>query len=366
MSDDSEEPDFLSVRCPQCEARLRIRARLAGQAGKCPSCGAKFTIPVRPEVDFELPQPGAEVAALDESGGYRLAAPLEHETDDQPPPLPQELRTAPPERGYLDQLARVREQVIEVPPRFLFFSGVFEFPWYPEVWLRWVYLVIGGCMAALIPMVALSFLAGASGYATVGVAFFALPQLWISMWTGSFAAACGMRVFEDTAAGSNHVSDWPDPNWREWMLPLMHMGYVALMVLAIGYGIGLACGGSLETILLVMALSEFVLFPICLLSVLEANNIAILLSPRLLRSVIQKPVGWLQFYLVTGALFAAWGGLAWFIGGISTLLLILLHGVLYATVSLIWFWLLGRLAWLISHSKSKQRRAAAQAFKAAT
>ena len=104
-----------------------------------------------------------------------------------------------------------------------------------------------------------------------------------------------------------------------------------------------------------IVLSEFILFPICLLSVLEANNIVILLSPRLLFTLVQRPFGWLMFYLTTGGMFAAWVGMAWYVGGISPPLMILVHGLLYASVSLIWFRLLGRLAWLISHRRSRKR-----------
>jgi len=243
-------------------------------------------------------------------------------------------------------------------PKFLFYSGVFDFPWYPDVWPRWVYLVLGGGVASLIPLLALTYFGGTSGYATVGIAFFAMPQVWITIWSGSFMAACGMQVFEDTAAGNDHVTAWPDPNWREWMWPLMHMGYVAVMVLAVAYGLALAIGGSMNVTLTVVGLSEFLLFPVCLLSVLEANNIAILFSPRLVLSMAQKPLGWLLFYALTAAMFVAWGGMIWYVYRISPLSVVVVNGLLYASIGLIYFRLLGRLAWLITHSRSQKRRRA--------
>lgn len=357
MSDASEEPDFLAVRCEHCEARLRVRAKLAGKLAKCPNCDSPIVIPVRPLIEFQLPTEDDDGEQFDESGGYRLAEPLQHEPDHGvPEPLPAELQAPAPEKGYLEQVERVRQNVVEAPPQFLFFSGIFDFPWYPEVWLRWGYLVLGGCLASMIPVLALALLEGSSNYVGVGAAFFAMPQIWITLWSGSFMAACGIQIFEDTAAGSDHITAWPDPNWREWMWPLMYMGYVALMVLAVAYGISRVCGGNSNTILLTLVLSEFFLFPICLLSVLEANNLAILFSPRLLLSLIHKPLGWLLFYFITGSLFAAWGGLIWFISPFSPLFAIVVNGLLYASIGLIWFRLLGRLAWLIIHSRSKKRR----------
>lgn len=356
MSNASDEPDFIAIRCATCQARLRIRARLAGTVGTCPQCRASISIPQRPDIDFELPQPTGEPESFTPDGGYRLAEPLDYQPDDHPEPLPAELRPAAPEVGYLDELARVRKQEVENPPRFLFFSGVFDFPWYPEVWPRWAYLALGGSAATLLPMLALAYLGGTSGYAGVGLAFFAMPQIWITIWSGSFAAACGLQVFDDTAAGSNHISGWPEPNWREWMWPLMYLTYVAAMVFALGYGLSLLLGGSNQTIVLTISITAFVLLPFCLLSVMEANNLAILLSPRLLGTLFRKGTAWMQFYLVTGILAAAWIGIAWLLVSIHPLLLIVINGLLYASMTLIWFRLLGRLAWAISHNRSKTRR----------
>lgn len=355
MSDASNEPDFIAIRCETCQARLRIRARLAGTVGACPKCGASVSIPHRPEIDFELPRPTGDSETLTSDGGYRLATPLDYQPDDHPEPLPVEVRPPAPAEGYLDQLGRVRKQEADRPPQFLFFSGVFDFPWYPEVWLRWVYLALGGSAATMIPMLAFAYFGGTGGYAGVGLAFFALPQIWITIWTGSFAAACGLQIFDDTAAGSDHVSGWPEPNWREWMWPLMYLVYVAAMVLAVAYGLGLAIGGSPQAMLLTVSITEFVLFPFSLLSVMEANNLAILISPGLLATLIRKGTAWLQFYLVTGVLGAAWVGMAWFVAQIHPLLLIVSNGLLYATMTLIWFRLLGRLAWAISHNRSRKR-----------
>lgn len=361
MSESPAEPDFLAVRCRHCDASLRVRARLAGQSTNCPNCREVIQIPMQPTIETILAEdPEPATASADDAGEYRLAVPLLHEPDDgQPLPLPKELLAPLPERGYLDQVERVRSAsapVVESVPQYVFFTGVFDFPWYPEVWPRWVYLVIGGIAASLIPMLAISIFQNSHGYTGVVLAFFAMPQIWISFWSGSFAAACGMQVFEDTAAGSNHITGWPDPNWRDWMWPLMYLGYVALMVLAMAYGIGLACGGQSSSMLWALGLAEFFLFPICLLSVLETNNMTILLSPRLLLTIVQKPISWLLFYLISGVLVAVWGGLLWFTLGVAPWLTVIVNGLLYASISLVWFRLLGRLAWSISHSQSRKKK----------
>lgn len=351
MSDAADEPEFLSIRCESCQARLRIRLKLAGTVGTCPKCRSQISIPIPPEIDFELPQSPGDQPPLAADGGYQLAEGLDYQPDDSPEPLPVGLQQPAPAAGYLDQLGQVRQTKRDPPPKLLYFSGVFNFPWYPKVWPRWVFLVLGGTAASLIPLAALTFLESSSGYAGVGLAFFALPQIWITLWTGSYAAACGMQVFEDTAAGNDKVTAWPEPNWREWVWLLLYLGYVVFMVLAVAYGVGLACGVSGSDMLLTIALTEFVLFPISLLSVLEANSILILISPNLALSLIRKPGSWLVFYLLTGGLFAVWFGTLWMVIKVSWVLLILANGLFYATVALIWFRLLGRLAWSISHRR---------------
>lgn len=359
MSDSAEEPDFLALRCPTCQAGLRIRSKLAGTTGTCPQCGGAISIPLRPEIDFDSAEETNPVSdPLDAEAGYRLAELVDFQPDDQPAPLPPELRPVAPEGGFLGQMARVRTERAESAPRILFYTGVFEFPWYTEVWPRWGWLVLGGSAATMIPVLAWTYLGGLGGYAGVSLAFFAMPQIWITLWTGAFAAACGMQVFEHTAAGSDHIFSWPEPNWRDWVWQLMYLGYVAAMVLAIAYGIGLAAGGSPETLLMSIAITEFFLFPFCLLSVMEANNLAILVSPGILATLFRKGLSWILFYLVTGFLTAIWLGIAWLVCQVTPLLLIPVNGLLYASLVLIWFRLLGRLAWSISHRRSKKRRTA--------
>lgn len=355
MSDSVEEPDFLSVRCPQCQAGLRIRSRLAGKTGQCPQCGGSIHIPERPAFDLEEPDSSGDADESLGDGGYRLAEPLEHQPDDSPEPLPAELRAPVPAGGFLERMERVSTEKKSYVPQFLFFTGVFTFPWYPEVWLRWGYLVAGGTAATLIPVLVYEYVLGVGGYAGVVLAFFALPQIWISFWTGSFAVACGMHVFEETATGNDHISNWPEPNWRDWMWQLMYVGYVALMVLAVAYGIGLLAGGSGETISMAIGLSEFFLLPFCLLSVMEANNLAILISPGIAATLIRNCLNWIQFYVITGCLAAAWLGIGWGVISVSSFLLIPVNGLLYASLILIWFRLLGRLAWSISHRSGRKR-----------
>jgi hypothetical protein len=358
MSDESQlDPTFISVRCPKCSVKLRVRGTLAGKTGTCPKCQAELSIPRLPEYGSEWDDDEGPAVRDDSGREYRLATPLGHEPDDgAPAPLPRDFHAPVPEHGFLDQLGKVRQIEISKPPRFTFFSGVFEFPWHDEVWPRWVWMALGGLVTSIIPVVAIWILESAAGYSMITLAFFAMPQIWLSIWTGSYAAACGMQVFEDTAAGNDRISGWPDPNWREWMIPFVHQCYVAFMAFALAYGIGKALGFSGRDLFLEIVLAELILFPFGWLSVLEGNNILLLSSPKVLWTVITKPLPWLTFYILVGLLAAAWCGALWAACRVNALLGMSLNGFLFATGVLIYFRLLGRLAWAISHNQHQRRR----------
>src|SRR4051812_21668003 len=126
MSDDAEEPDFLSIRCDTCQARLRVRAKLAGTVARCPKCQAKIAIPrpfelsVESEQEENHPLHGADDV-------YQLSEVIDYQPDDSPETLPAELHRPAPEAGYLDALGQVRQEKFDRRPQYLYFTGVFDF-----------------------------------------------------------------------------------------------------------------------------------------------------------------------------------------------------------------------------------------------
>jgi len=356
MSNEFElDPMFLVVQCGRCEAKLRVRSNLAGKIGTCPKCQSALPIPKL--VDYcDETEP---VDSVDAGEGYGLATALEHEPDEAGPvPLPKELVAPPPEHGYLAQLGQVRKQATTKRPKWTFFSGVFDFPWHDGVWPRWIWLVVGGISISVIPVLAISVLEGASGYGGVALAFFAMPQIWLTIWTGAYAASCGLQVFEDTAAGSQQITSWPDPNWREWTWALMQQVYVAFMVFAAAFGLGKAAGLTGGGMYLLIGSMELLLFPVAFLSVLEANSLLVLISPSVAWTLLSKPASWGTFYALITAMSALWYGVLYFGCGLGLIVGMLLNGFLFGTFVLIYFRLLGRLAWSISHQHRKKTRRA--------
>jgi hypothetical protein len=189
----------------------------------------------------------------------------------------------------------------------------------------------------------------------VAAAFFMLPIIWITFMTFSYAAACGLCVLESTAGGLDRIESWPDPNWKEWMAHLMYVGWIGAIPLAVSYG--LAVLGTFQGISKVWTLpiAFFVIYPISLMSALEANSIWVPLTLSILGSLIRWWWCWLLFYLLSGLM-------AWGIGAAAVFAVYESHdvfvvglGPLVAAAVLIYFRLLGRLGWRMTtrtdHSK---------------
>lgn len=360
MSSEDHEPfSLLQLTCPHCGVGLRIRAQLAGKKGTCPQCRGPLVIPAARVAQRAILTTDE---ALDETPSvaqdeYALATPLPHATEADTEPLPPPVIAAPaPSDGYLARFADVRQVGSDAPPRWLFYSGVVNFLAYPEIRGRWAWLFGGGCMISLLPVLILSMVENMGGYALMGMAFFVLPEIWLVLWTCSYAATCATVIFDETAGGNDHIADWVTGSWNEWAGYLYYIGYVMFMVAALGYGVVYLCGGTMSARLGGILLAEYILFPVTYLSVLEKNSIAYLLSWPVIRGMLRQTVTVLHFYLLTGALLGVWVGLFWKFGTDNIMVGLLLCGSGFASVSLIYPRLLGRLAWVLTRDLPRKKR----------
>jgi hypothetical protein len=139
------------------------------------------------------------------------------------------------------------------------------------------------------------------------------------------------------------------------MAQMIYVGWIGAIPLTASYG--LAVLGSLQGIPQVLALpvAFFVIYPISLMSALEANSIWVPLTMSIVGSLFRWWWCWLTFYLLSGLM--GWGILAAAVFAVNTsndILLVVLAPFLAAAV-LIYFRLLGRLGWRMTanprHSK---------------
>ncbi|MFN0051695.1 MAG: hypothetical protein ACKV0T_05865 [Planctomycetales bacterium] len=329
--------DQAIVECPACHERMQVT--LADKPGKveCTFCFTEVPVPARVAFVAQkkkgvAPQSPAAV------GTYNAEAPAQ---------------VLDPQMGVFDRLAEVRIERPDPPPKWTFFSGVFSFPFRREAIFRWGGLSFGFTVVFLLA----SFLAtgagrtGPSGLGVVGMGFLVAPLLLIALYVSSYAADTILRILESTAYGLDQVQGWCEGwsqgGWREWVPQLLYLQWIAALPSVASCGIGhLAMNAGLP-FWPVMLASLVILYPIALLSALEANSLWVPLSWPVVKSLIVVWWGWVMFYLLSTLC----------LGGCAALLLLgwpaagwpvlLLCGPLFSASLLIVGRLLGRLAWKI-------------------
>ncbi|MBX3415807.1 MAG: hypothetical protein KF708_24195 [Pirellulales bacterium] len=349
--------DRLLVHCPACAASFYARKEHAGRPTKCGKCGTHFTLP-----RVELAAAGAvEPDAFsispfdldDETEGYAISTPVVQRTVTLE--FPEEPR-AIAERIELD-----------APPRSLYFSGVFGFPFRGDAASRWLSLTLLMCVLCGLSWGMLMFIGGGPGgsqfevgLGVVGAGFMLLAAFWAFLITASFASNCAKTIVEDTAAGGDQVASWPEADWRTWFFPMVAVGYVSFLTLTIGYVLHLAvllAPLEIQEYLNfgAFAIVPFVLFPLLMLSGLECDSMVVPLSGPVFASLWRHAGSWLGFYgltalLACGVLLPAVVLRPFLLG----LFAVLYFAVAASTGTFLYARLLGRLGWRISHAKAAQ------------
>lgn len=327
---DNDIPEHITVVCPTCNARMHPHPKYAGKKIKCPDCFVGVRVPTLEEARTQHKPRTLRTAK--NLKPYKLNAPAE---------------TKHVKLDYLMAQAEIREEPPPPPPRWTFFSGVFTFPWKKDVIVRWLFLSLGCTAVGLVGAIILLLSKSIGGYIGIVLAFFALPVIWLSIWTFSYAAACCLAVIEDTAAGNDKITSWPDPNWRDWAARLIYLSYLGMVVGVVAYGVGQLAGMLSGQYLWPMAASFFLLYPFVLLSSLETNSPWQPVSLPILKSLLVLWWGWLLFYVEAALIAVVWLGPV-VLGGLRfPLLTALLTGPILAAVMLICARLLGRLAWRV-------------------
>jgi hypothetical protein len=330
-ADDESTSAFVKLECPTCHELINARVETTPGSAPCPFCETMVSVPDRKTVA------GWQAAKIAPRNTEAIG---EYATGAVVPTL------AMRPGSVFDKLAEIRREVAPPPPRWTFFSGVFTFPWRQEVHIRWAYMTVGFTAIAIIGLVLKGIASSFSGIGSgVAVAFFMLPIIWVSFMTLSFTAACCLCVLESTAAGLDRIEAWPDPQWKEWMAQLIYLGWIGAIPLAASYGLACLAGLAGARIELAFPGFLFVLYPIALMSALEANSIWVPLTLPVLLSLFRWWWAWLSFYILTGLLAAGLGAVFLYSLSSSQDLLQLLLGPLVAAAALIYFRLLGRLAW---------------------
>jgi hypothetical protein len=157
--------------------------------------------------------------------------------------------------------------------------------------------------------------------------------------------AYGMAIVEGTSAGSEDIEDWPQILQLEWLADSFYMLYALMLAAAISSAPRVLFGEIAPWTAWLVAPGVLVLFPFILLSMLYNSSPLNPFSWRVVQCFGVAPGNWILHYLTS---FAIWAGVfAVTIGPIliETPFLLFLVAPIYAAAWVVYFRLLGLLAW---------------------
>ena len=328
-----ELPKSVTVVCRQCQARLDPPLQAKPRRIQCPDCHCPLEVPSLEEVRRAELRRKKKQRKRPDVGQYDVGT------------APETIR---PSTFYLDKQAEIRREPIPTPPGSTFFSGTFTFPWQPGTRQRWIYMSIGWTAAGLITAFIFTLYASLGVGSGLGLAFFALPAIWIGFTTAAYTAACFVPIVIETSAGGDRIDGWPDPVWKEWAVQLIYISFILMETMVAAYGVARLTHLLTGWYWWPMVAFTHISFPIILTSSLEANSTFVPLSPAIIRSLFRSARWWLGFYLITGVMFFAFVQLIWGIVWLLPQLAMIVPGPLFAAMILIYARLLGRLGWRAS------------------
>ncbi len=338
----SEDPPHVFLTCYTCHERLHVPVRKVERKVACPECGRPVRVPSREEYEAHRPKTAAEMVR--DVGEYNLAPVAES-------PTPEILVHTP----FLNARAEVRREVVPPPPTSTFFTRVFDFPWRGTALRRWTLFAFGLTVMFGVLGVALAVFGGIGQLQAAPqggmLAFFVLPLIWIGIWTLSFGAACCLAIVEATAGGQDDVSEWPEPNWKEWAADMIYVAWLAILTATVAWGASRLLQMAMPQVTMARSLPWIfaALFPIAIISAMESVNHWLPWSPFVWASFGRHPGAWIKFYVVSG--------LVWFLFDLLSIALIDFIGVigmclaapLLAAILFIQARLVGRVAWRLNH-----------------
>jgi DNA-directed RNA polymerase subunit RPC12/RpoP len=330
----------IRIVCRLCETRIDASPDQAGELITCPECGTPALVP---QLKAPVPTPGESPSTV---GEYGVGEPADR-GEDHAGVAVRTVRIAPDRaRSGAVDLPKARRG----PQRHPMLSGVFNFPFYAEVWPQWIGLTLGLLAASPLMILAVAVLT-ASPDSMLGAlpefaaAFFFASGVVAGLLWSFVAFSRLLAILQDTAEGNDRIENWPDPVFFDWVLESFYVFNSILVGLAAGAVLGSLLGAIGLPHWLAISAGLFFVFPICLLSMLERGSAWNPVSPPVCASLFSRCSDWASFYLASGALLAPFlvcaGVVLYFVGLWGAMLVV----PLWMIVVMIYFRLLGRVAW---------------------
>lgn len=397
-------PDAQSAKpspsCPSCGNRLRVRPDQVGEQLSCPKCKATFIFgqPARPPAKPRAAQKDAaahtataasaqenqpeSAPVADDDDAYEPEVPLtnfsivpQEAISDLSPlgageskydvdwsvsdnlerePLHARLTSAEPDYlAMADARGLVQHEVLPDPPRWTFFSGVFTFPWRGVNMVRWVAMSVGMSVTFVLAWQTAKMLGLFGGLGNEAVMGIPLSMVTVALALATFAlsAVCLVAAIQDTADGHRDPQEESMPELNQWLFTFISV--FTLFALAAALGTPLTFIQEIGPAACLV--SGVLVFPILLLSAMEADSFFVPYSPVVLATLRHYWHGWLAFYLIVGAMLGLWIFAFGALVREAPFAALVLSGPVLAAMLLIYGRLLGRLAWRASGAAAAPR-----------
>ena len=333
-------PDHTSLRfqCHGCQTWLKVPAVWADSKRTCPRCQTTYLVPsgeattTTPDptdtddpYEVEAPIQAPSVEALGYGDPLEDEPEIEHDEEERP------------ESEY--EAGRIRP----TPPPWPFLTGIFTFPFYLTSVVRWFTLSASGAMILALAVSGTITAMQGSMASIVGVFMIAAAAIIGILWLAA-AAACLLTILQETAHGVDAIENWPDAMFLDWMFQGFFLVTSTVASMMPGLAIAWALGATGLAKGALLAVSSFALFPIVLLSMLEADSPIMPWSPPILASLFRRWWTWAIFYLETALLLVVTDSLAYWVMSFGRLSVGLIMVPVEMAGIFIYFRLLGRLA----------------------
>lgn len=381
---------------------MKVSPGQAGQKCRCARCNAEVLAPASAENDaqegaasapsdrvtipdghsgsaIQAPQTHAGTPDAADDDGLRLSDPVERlpalyvSPDDlgdmagRVPPAADSAPVEPPRpRDHGDVIGDQARKVIakaaadveverarpRLPDR-PFITGVVSFLFDSHAGLRWLLLALM-LHADVVLFRWIIELSSGSGIAQVGALLMMLGAAFLALAFVATASVCSLAILQDTAAGYDKVEHWPGMEIIDWMMNVFYVvnGLLSAALPGLFLGGTLMClGGNVSSAVYGGAISAIVLFPIFLISMAAEGSCFAIASPAVWGTLWTARRRWGKFYLLSAGLGLGLLVLArWMAGG--GFLLPALSAAVAVAVTMIYFRLLGRLAWCLSEQQT--------------
>ena len=336
-----QETSLIPVVCSVCQTRMYATSEQVGQFIECPDC---FT-PSAVKPPREKPKISAVMSGSDFSYEMQAAHELNSSRIDA--------------HDLLTEADRQLERDIDEEPEPLarpFMTGVFTFPYY----LRNIPVTVGMALSLTMALGLVKVARDLQGNAVLAAPIVSAAAAVVMMLVFLPVLVCWLKILENTVQGEDEADYHPDGGLfavLDWVGETFYL--IVAVCLSAMPAFLVADFASLPTDQLAWrlapSLAASLLFPLVLLSMLEANSPLMPFSKPIWSSLFSLPGTWCLFYLLATALVGCAGACAdavwmltardWTPAVIALTIALILAFVNFSTI---YFRLLGRLGWVLT------------------